>query len=413
LQERLTIRAKEEIGLTGRERILAAIRGEARGRLPWTPRLDLWYRAHLRNRTLPEKWVGASMWNIIRDVGGLIYYPNIPTWRERLWGVEVAETVDGKVIDADQPMALSFSGRDVWGLGERWGKETVTEYRTPKGTVSTKHVWLEEMRSGGVQSPQLQEHIIKSVEDYPIVEYLLEHTEYLPDYQIIREVMAEAGDDGIIIGGAGWSPIHSLMNDYIGYNDCFFHMADYPQEFERLLQVIKERTWEMKQIAARSPAEILMVDCNWSDAITSPPIFKRYFVPILEELVDLMHSHGKLTSCHVDGDMQRLFEQFVETGVDIAEALAPQPLCNYTLAEARGFLGSRMTIWGGIPTPLFTDAYSDKQFDEYLRGIFRTIGPGDHFILAMGDNIPANGVFERAYRVTELVEELGDLPIGA
>lgn len=399
--------------MTGRERILAAIHGEARGRLPWTPRLDLWFRAHLRNGTLPEKWVGASMWDIIRGVGGLIYYPNISTWHERLWGVEIVETVDGKVTGADQPMALSFSGRDVWGLGDRWGKETITEYRTPKGTVSTKHVWLEDMRSGGVQSPQLQEHIIKSVEDYPVVEYLLEHTEYLPDYQIIQDVMTEVGDDGIIIGGAGWSPIHALMNDYIGYNECFFHMVDYPEEFARLLQVLKERTWEIKQIAARSPAEILMIDCNWSDTITSPPLFHKYFVPILQELVDFMHRHGKLTTCHVDGDMKRLLEQFVETGVDIAEAIAPHPLCNYTLAEAREVLGSRMTIWGGIPTPLFTNAYTDEQFDEYVRGIFRTIAPGDHFILAMGDNIPADGVFERAFRVTELVEELGDLPIGA
>ncbi len=399
--------------MTGRDRILAAIHGEAKGRLPWTPRLDLWYRAHLRSGTLPDKWAAASIWDIIRAVGGLVYYPNIPTWREKLTGVEIVEKVDGRITHVDQPMTFSFSGRDIWGLGDQWGRETVTEYHTPKGQVSTKHVWLDDMRSGGVQAPQLQEHMIKSIEDYPVVEYLLEHTEYSPDYGVILEVMRETGDDGVIIGGAGWSPIHSLMYDYIGYNDCFYHMADYPQEFERLLQVIKERTWEVKQIAARSPSEILMIDCNWSDAITSPPLFRKYFVPILQELVELMHNHGKLTTCHVDGDMKRLFELFLETGVDVAEAVAPHPLCNYTLAEARGVLGSRMTIWGGIPTPLFTIAFSDEQFDEYVRAVFRTIAPGDHFILAMGDNIPADGVFERAFRVSKLVEELGDLPISS
>jgi uroporphyrinogen-III decarboxylase len=219
------------------------------------------------------------------------------------------------------------------------------------------------------------------------------------------------GDNGLPIGGAGFTPIHTLMMDYIGYAECFFHMHDHPHEFGRLLQVMRESTWEAKQLAARSPAEILMIGCNWSDMITSPPLFRKYFVPDLEKLVDLMHSHGKLATCHVDGDMKRLWQMFAETGVDIAEAVSPAPLCNYTLREAREILGTRMTIWGGIPTPLFTGAYTDQDFDVYVRDIFHAVAPGDHFILAMGDNIPPDGIFERVYRVAQLVKELGDLPI--
>ena len=39
--------------MTHRERILRALRGEAVDRLPWVPRLDLWYNAHKRAGTLP------------------------------------------------------------------------------------------------------------------------------------------------------------------------------------------------------------------------------------------------------------------------------------------------------------------------------------------------------------------------
>jgi uroporphyrinogen-III decarboxylase len=357
-----------------------------------------------------EKGVSTREMGQCREVGGLLYYPNIPTWREKLWGVDILVKVDGKVIDTDQPFTASLTGREAWTKGANWGETTITEYRTPFGTVSTKHVWTADMALGGVQGPQLKEHMIKSVEDYPVVEYILEHTEYAPNYEVLEEIIKEIGDQGLPIGGAGWTPIHSVMNDYIGYGDCFFHMADYPTSFERLLQLLSERTWEIKQIAARSPAEILMIGCNWSDSITSPPLFKKYFVPALQNAADLMHSHNKLTTCHVDGDMKRLLTLFVETGVDIAEALAPHPLCNYTLAEARQVFGSRMTIWGGIPTPLFTDVYSDQCFDAYVREILRTIAPGDHFILAMGDNVPAGGVLERALRVTALVQESGYLP---
>ena len=40
--------------MTHKERILAACRGEVPDRIPWIPRLDLWYNAHQRAATLPR-----------------------------------------------------------------------------------------------------------------------------------------------------------------------------------------------------------------------------------------------------------------------------------------------------------------------------------------------------------------------
>ena len=134
-------------------------------------------------------------------------------------------------------------------------------------------------------------------------------------------------------------------------------------------------------------------------------------MPQLEEVVDLMHAHGKLTTCHVDGDMKRLLKDFSQTGVDIAEALAPEPLCNYTLAEARQAFVDRKTIWGGFPTVLFLDTFTEQYFDTYVNKVFDTIAPGKRFILSMGDNVPPNGIIDRVNRITKLIEQLGDLPI--
>jgi hypothetical protein len=115
-----------------------------------------------------------------------------------------------------------------------------------------------------------------------------------------------------------------------------------------------------------------------------------------------------LTTCHVDGDMKRLWRLFADVGVDIAEGVSPSPLCNYTLAEAQDALAGRMTIWGGIPTPLFTTAYTDEDFELYVTEVLRTVAGGRHFILSMGDNIPSDGVFERVYRVPGLLADVCD-----
>jgi len=41
--------------MTHKERILAACRRDVPDCIPWIPRLDLWYNAHRRARTLPEE----------------------------------------------------------------------------------------------------------------------------------------------------------------------------------------------------------------------------------------------------------------------------------------------------------------------------------------------------------------------
>ena len=55
--------------MTHRERILAALQGRPVDRLPWVPRLDLWYNANRYCGTLPREWAGASLPEIIADLG--------------------------------------------------------------------------------------------------------------------------------------------------------------------------------------------------------------------------------------------------------------------------------------------------------------------------------------------------------
>ncbi|MFH0939997.1 MAG: hypothetical protein V1899_12065 [Planctomycetota bacterium] len=50
-----------------RERILNAIAGRTGDRIPWSPRLDLWYRANKYNGTLPPQYSQATLEDILAD----------------------------------------------------------------------------------------------------------------------------------------------------------------------------------------------------------------------------------------------------------------------------------------------------------------------------------------------------------
>jgi hypothetical protein len=72
-----------------------------------------------------------------------------------------------------------------------------------------------------------------------------------------------------------------------------------------------------------------------------------------------------------------------------------------------------MIIWGGVPSVILEESYTDEQFETYMDELFRAIAPGGAFILGVADNVMPTSMLSRVRRITELVEERGHYPIAA
>ncbi|PJB71698.1 MAG: hypothetical protein CO096_09185, partial [Armatimonadetes bacterium CG_4_9_14_3_um_filter_66_14] len=48
--------------------MLAAIQGRPTDRIPWAPRLDLWYNANKRAGTLPSRYRNATLTELVDDL---------------------------------------------------------------------------------------------------------------------------------------------------------------------------------------------------------------------------------------------------------------------------------------------------------------------------------------------------------
>jgi len=53
----------------------------------------------------------------------------------------------------------------------------------------------------------------------------------------------------------------------------------------------------------------------------------------------------------------------------------------------------------------------EQAIESFMHQVLEDIRPGDRFILALGDNLPTDGSLERLERISEMVEQLGRLPI--
>ena len=372
--------------MTNRERILAIMDGKSPDQIPWIPRLDLWWSANRNAGTLPEKWNGWRLRDIEKDLGVGTPARGGITFRTKLKGTQTEVRLDGLDIH--------------------------TDYITPVGTVSTVHRRTPELDMAGIY-PMPYEEPIKRREDYDVMTYIVENTKYIPCYEEYLDFEEGVGDDGYPMISSGDTPFHDFVKNYCGYGRGFLELYDNTEKAERLMEVMtQKRREELWPLLAKSPARLFVHGAHHSSQMTPPPMFKKYITPYMQEMTEEMHKHGKVIAQHADNDTTQILGDLLEAGWDMQECFATAPLVTTTLKEAREAWGTDMIIFGGIPSTIMEeDFYTDEEFEEYMVDLFRTIAPGDAFILGVADNVTAMGKIERVAKVTELVEEYGKYPI--
>jgi uroporphyrinogen-III decarboxylase len=374
--------------MTNRERLLAIMDRKSPDRIPWIPRLQLWHTAHQCQHTLPDCFAGMSLRQIEHHLG---------------MGTPARE---GQIFAAEQRGDVEVKSRQE-------GESTLYTYRTPVGQVQSRYRSSAELEKVGIQSLEV-EHLIKGPADFAVVEYLFEHTHYIPTYEKYLQYEAQIGEDGYPLVGAGDCPFHHFLQKLAGYNNAYYLLADYPDETERLLRTMeeleRERVWP---VVAASPARLILHGVHLDSSLTPPPLFSRYITPYYQDFSDLLHGHDKLLCMHADNDSRLILGHLQEAGFDMVETFTTAPQVSCTLEEARHFWGGEMIIWGAVPSVILEPAYSEAQFEAYMRGIFRTVAPGDAFILGVADNVMPGALLGRLERIGEMVEAWGSYPIDA
>ena len=398
--------------MTPKERMLRAARGEWADQLPWAPRIDLWHNSNSMRGTLPTPFRRDSTLDEIADFIGGGYHKIVP---EFLKVKSSEDNIDrGLGVYRLRGMAyrpeLSGVEREI----RSEGNTTLITYHTAIGSVSCKILYTEEMKRAGASITWISEPIIKEPEDYRVVGHIFKNIKILPDYNNYLEYRKEVGEKGYAAAFANLSssPMHHIMKEFLEPTRFYLEMYDHPKELRQLCEDMEPYYQQIFSVLADSPAEVVFSGGNYDEMITYPPFFKDHILPHLQRLAELLHSKGKLLQTHCDGENKGLFDLLADSGMDIAEAICPQPMTKVTLTEVKNTFKGKITIFGGVPSvALLEESMSDEEFEKFMRNLFREIAPGDRFILGVSDTTPPDAKFERLLRITEMVQEFGALPM--
>ena len=395
--------------MTVKERIIATIEGAPCDCLPFVPRLDNWYRANKLSNTLPDRYKHASLREIADDCG-FGYHALNPDFLD-------LSTPDGDIHAGLGIYDLNLTPHRVKfhnvGINvTRDGKGSVTvEYDTPKGKITTRTIFDERMRNDGATIPVTVERAVKSIEDLPAMNFILQNAEVVPNYEKLAVFHNEfIGNRGLTGGYAAvfCSPFHYMCRELMAIDTFYYAMAEDIEILEEFADSIDPFINKIVSVAAESPSDVILCGSNFDSYVTAPSMFEEYMVPSLQKHSALIHENGKYLVCHTDGENTGLLDKYLQCGFDIADSICPSPMTKRSLKEVYDTFDGKITIWGGIPsTCMLEENMNQKMFEETVEMLIASVGSGKHMIFSIADTLPPAAPFERVLYIQKRLEEFG------
>jgi hypothetical protein len=388
--------------MTHKQRILAACRGEVPDRVPWVPRLDLWYNAHSRAGTLPAPFQKASLRQITNALG-VGHHAVVPNFLD----IRSPDDTIDRTLGIYRLGTMPFETRlhNVRREVQIDGDKTRVIYHTPAGRVSGTFLYTPEMKEAGASISWIGEHLLKGPADYPVLEYIFANLEVVRTYDSYRAWQEWVGEDGVAVAFASLSasPVHHIMRELMPMTDFFLEMHDRPNEIASLARSMERWFRDMFATLVESPAEVIFLGANYDETITYPPFFAEHILPWLAELADLAHRHGKLLLTHTDGENERLLNLYRRSRFDIADSVCPCPMTKLTLRQTMEQLPG-VTVWGGIPSVALCKAsMNDADFERLVDETLAFARGQSHLILGIADTTPPGAEWDRLLQITRQV----------
>ena len=351
--------------MTGRERILSAIRHEEPDRVPVVPRVHAWLISEYGNAELAtyiEKLPDMDLMHVVSDGT-----PNILEDYPDEYDLPDVEVEQRKCLDHD------------FVVVER-------TFHTPAGDLSDRTRIPPPLREYGVSpNPIKTEHVVKGPEDLPALKYILH--EVNTDYNSLKRSRQQVGDRGIVMVCVRGALDHNagtarampdLMVDY--YNDRPF--------FNGLMDVFHQRSLLQVKAALEGGAEFIFGSWyfNSLSAGWSPTIFSEVFLPQIRDHVDLTHRYGAYYDYYDDGKLNGTMEGIAGAGVDILETCTPPPVGDFDLALAKSRIGRRTTLKGYVDLLYVVKEGTPQLVERTVRQAMETAKPGGGFIIGSSDS---------------------------
>jgi hypothetical protein len=375
--------------MTGRERILASLRGEEVDHVSWSPLIDPYYTTYLS----------------AAGYGG----PDVPRaeseeeyllWSEEADALDIPYSirlVGGDILERHSATIRKVEDSVIHHHIVPRGEYEVEVIETPVGTLETWRRW-----NSSAHTRYITKYPISTLEHLKTYQYVMEHTHYVENFAGFRERDRVIGDDGIPTSDGPQSPIQHFYMFLCGVQATTLLLIDHPDEMAACFAAMHQNQLEQYRLVCESPTGVVIDYENTSSTVMSPKFFQKYSVPYLNEYADLCHAAGKLFITHMCGKLSAFHPQLKAGKQDGFDSICPPTTGDVWACDARKAWGDDKIIIGGVEPPALA-RMSVAQTKAYITHILDEMPTFQRFILCTGDATAYGTPVENLRAVSEVV----------
>jgi uroporphyrinogen-III decarboxylase len=367
--------------MSGRERIMAALRGREVDRIPWSPCIDGYFLGGMDQvEGFRRLKADAMLRHIINYVGCLPYY--------------LTSTVPGK------KMPWTKTQRNI-------GDETEVVYQTPVGTLTERF----KRNPESPNIPWTTRRRIQTIEDVKILTWMCEQAEVVPTPHFYNYADKAIGDDGIPTISILGTPLLVMLNGEADIDKFWFLYFDHTEAMEDLFEAMHQMVLRICRACAEGKAEVIIQYENLSASLCSPKIWAKYAPRWYREYAEILHGSGKIFLSHACGHLFEFGEAIQDLALDgLVDVATPPTGTLPDLATARKLWGPDKFIMGGIDATAQVNL-EPAELKEHTRDILRKMGDGRRMALGTNDAVPKNTTWGKLIAIGEAVREFGAFPL--
>ena len=206
---------------------------------------------------------------------------------------------------------------------------------------------------------------------------------------------------------------HEMLWRIIGSESVMLWIGLYPDEVGRFVERINEFSLELTKAQIKAANGLLDGMVVWGDVaykkdmFFSPAYWRKYFKPGVQAIVEVCHEHGLPVIYHGCGNVQRIFEDFIELAIDAYNPLEAK--AGLDVVNLRRRYGHRIAFCGNMD--VITWAHSSQ---EELKATVLTklnAAKGGGYIFQSDHSVPSNISGQNYDYVVNLVRQYGKYPL--
>ncbi len=206
---------------------------------------------------------------------------------------------------------------------------------------------------------------------------------------------------------------NEYMTRIVGGQNLLLFAGLYPERFGQFVKRTNE--WALEMLKAQIKAADGLIDgmVIWGDVayrkdlFFHPDYWRKWYKPGLAAMVEVCHNAGLPVIYHGCGNVKRIFEDFIEVGIDAYNPLEAK--AGMDVVELRRKYGHRIGFCGNMNVMEWAGCTKEELKPIVLRKLNAAKGGG--MIFQSDHSIPSNISAENYEYVVNLVREYGQYPL--